>query len=209
MYYGDKSRKVRQPGALAFAAARAALAALPHIRAEGRLAGVSCLSAEFGGLAPLLALGDRIHLVGRAGLRAAAEIVSFQAGSARAMSFAPLDGLGPEGLAELAARLDRQGRLVLERAGLAVGNGWLGRVIDPLGRPLDGLGPLSIGGTELPTRRAPPDAATRARLGERIELGVRALDLFATCRRGQRLGLFAGSGRQVHPSRHAGTTSSL
>jgi flagellum-specific ATP synthase len=43
-------------------------------------------------------------------------------------------------------------------------------------------------------RAAPPAATRRARLGPRIELGVRALDLFVTCRQGQRLGLFAGSG---------------
>jgi flagellum-specific ATP synthase len=43
-------------------------------------------------------------------------------------------------------------------------------------------------------RAAPPDATLRARLGPRIDLGVRALNLFATCRQGQRLGLFAGSG---------------
>ena len=41
---------------------------------------------------------------------------------------------------------------------------------------------------------SPPEATTRARLGPRLTLGVRALDLFATCRQGQRLGLFAGSG---------------
>jgi len=43
-------------------------------------------------------------------------------------------------------------------------------------------------------RAAPPEAGTRARLGPRIDLGIRALDAFATCRRGQRLGLFAASG---------------
>jgi flagellum-specific ATP synthase len=45
-----------------------------------------------------------------------------------------------------------------------------------------------------PVRAAPPAATARARLGPRIDLGVRALNLFATCRQGQRLGLFAGSG---------------
>jgi flagellum-specific ATP synthase len=67
-------------------------------------------------------------------------------------------------------------------------------VIDPLGRPLDGRGPLPPGPVARPVRAAAPNAARRARLGPRLDLGVRALNLFATCREGQRLGLFAGSG---------------
>jgi flagellum-specific ATP synthase len=67
-------------------------------------------------------------------------------------------------------------------------------VIDPLGRPLDGRGPLAQGVVARPVRATPPAATLRARLGARIDLGVRAMNLFATCRRGQRLGLFSGSG---------------
>ncbi|HTW28794.1 MAG TPA: FliI/YscN family ATPase, partial [Acetobacteraceae bacterium] len=77
---------------------------------------------------------------------------------------------------------------------LAVSDRWLGRVIDPVGRPMDGRGPLPPGSEPRPVRAAPPDATTRARLGERLDLGVRVLNGFATCRQGQRLGLFAGSG---------------
>jgi flagellum-specific ATP synthase len=67
-------------------------------------------------------------------------------------------------------------------------------VIDPLGNPLDHAGILFGGPTPKATRVSPPEATTRDRLGPRIDLGVRALNCFATCRRGQRLGLFAGSG---------------
>jgi flagellum-specific ATP synthase len=77
---------------------------------------------------------------------------------------------------------------------LPVSSQWLGRVIDPLGQPVDGKGPLAAGEQRVPVRRAPPNAAIRARLGPRIDLGVKALNAFATCRKGQRLGLFAGSG---------------
>ena len=66
-------------------------------------------------------------------------------------------------------------------------------MVDLLGVPLDGLGSLGSG-TSRAIRADPPNAARRARLGPRVSLGVRALDLFATCRTGQRLGLFAGSG---------------
>ena len=77
---------------------------------------------------------------------------------------------------------------------LPVSNGWLGRVLDPLGRPLDGQGPLPAGPHLRRVRAAPPEATRRARLGPRLDVGVRALNCFATCRQGQRLGLFSGSG---------------
>ncbi|NEX94975.1 FliI/YscN family ATPase, partial [Caulobacter sp. 17J65-9] len=62
------------------------------------------------------------------------------------------------------------------------------------GQPVDGLGPLPTGQAAYPLRAAPPSAHARARVGERLDLGVRAMDVFTTCCRGQRLGVFAGSG---------------
>ena len=102
------------------------------------------------------------------------------------MAFDALDGLGPGSAARVCARQPH--------GVLFVADAWLGRVIDPLGRPLDRHGPLPRGPVPRPLRAAPPDATTRARLGPRVDLGVRALDCFATCRQGQRLGLFSGSG---------------
>ncbi len=106
------------------------------------------------------------------------------------MAYDALDGIGPGSPARFALNITAAG----SRAMLAPDDGWLGRVIDPLGRPLDGLGALSHGERPRPVRADPPAATTRARLGDRLDLGVTALNLFATCRAGQRLGLFAGSG---------------
>ncbi len=169
------------------AAADAAIGAIEPTMRAGRLAGLAGLSAEIAGIAGLAGIGDHVTLRADDGREVAAEIVGFRDGLARAMPFGPLDGLGP----------GRPARLAGARANgrtLAVGEGWLGRVIDPLGRPLDGRGPLPQGGAPRPVRAAPPAAASRARLGARLSLGVRVLDLFTTCRRGQRLGLFAASG---------------
>jgi flagellum-specific ATP synthase len=101
------------------------------------------------------------------------------------MPFDALDGLGP---GSAAVQANEPG------GGLAVSDGWLGRVLDPLGRPLDGHGALPPGAVPRPIRVAAPEATARARLGPRLDLGVRALNCFATCRHGQRLGLFSGSG---------------
>lgn len=158
---------------------------------QGRVAGGSGLAVEVAGLARHVAIGDRVRLRPRSGGAVPAEIVGFRGGLARAMAYGPLDGLGPGSPATV--ELAGPGSLAALGGTLPVSDGWLGRVVDPIGRPLDARGPLPPGPPR-PVRADPPDAASRARLGPRIALGVRALDGFATCRRGQRIGLFAGSG---------------
>jgi len=165
----------------------AQIAQCAPILLEGRVCGISGLAVEVAGLSGHLAIGDRIELQPRDGSPIAAEIVGFAGGVARAMTFAAADGLGPGARALL--RPDQS-----HGASLAVDAGWIGRVIDPLGRPLDQRGALPRGARPSPLRAIPPPATARARLGPRIDLGVRALNAFATCRQGQRLGLFAGSG---------------
>jgi flagellum-specific ATP synthase len=111
------------------------------------------------------------------------EVVGFRGGRTLLMPLGELHGIGP-------------GTAVHPTGspfGVAVGDGLLGRVIDGLGAPLDGLGLLE----QTTWRRAaaePPDALTRPRISERVGLGVRALDSLVPCGVGQRLGIFAGSG---------------
>ena len=154
----------------------------------GRVASISGLRVDAVGLSHLLAVGDRVRLHGQAGTEVPAEIVAFEGEVARMLTFAPAAGLGP-GCA-VTATLRAAGE---RRSGLPVADGWIGRVVDPLGMPLDGRGALPRGPAR-DTRAAPPPATLRARLGPRLDLGVRVLDAFATMREGQRMGLFAGSG---------------
>jgi flagellum-specific ATP synthase len=76
---------------------------------------------------------------------------------------------------------------------VAVGPALRGRILDGLGRPLDGS-PLPAGCVDVPVDLAPPHALERQRVLAPLTLGVRALDTLVPCGRGQRLGIFAGSG---------------
>jgi flagellum-specific ATP synthase len=71
---------------------------------------------------------------------------------------------------------------------------WKGRVIDALGRPLDGAGKLPCGGRAMPLDADPPSPLRRARVHAPISTGVRVVDLFTPLCLGQRIGVFAGSG---------------
>ncbi len=164
------------------AALRSGACAQPFV-IEGRLVSAGGLTLEIEGLAGLAARGDRLAIEDARGGTLTAEVTDIGAKRVRAVGFEALEGL----------RLGAPAQL-LGPATLAPCDAWLGRVIDPFGRPLDGFGALPRGLHPRPLRAAPPPAGLRARLGPRLDLGVRALDAFCTCRQGQRLGLFAASG---------------
>lgn len=70
---------------------------------------------------------------------------------------------------------------------------WTGRIVDAFGQPLDGL-PLMPGDSAATLKRSPPDATRRRALGSRLNTGMMVFDTFLPIARGQRIGIFAGSG---------------
>jgi flagellum-specific ATP synthase len=113
----------------------------------------------------------------------ATEVVGFRGGRTLLMPLGDLHGIGPGTIVNPTGKPFR----------VAVGEPLLGRVIDGLGNPLDGMPSPEDVSTRSTTSR-PPDAFTRPRITDRVGLGVRALDTLVPCGRGQRLGIFAGSG---------------
>ncbi len=166
-------------------ACKARLRRVQGARISGTITNLLGLVVEVEGLTGLAAVGDRLELRTRDQRLIVAEVIGFQGSALRAMAYGALDGLAHGSRAYLRDA---------EHSMLDTASSWIGRVIDPLGNPLDDKGILFGGAVGRPTRTAPPVATARARLGPRIDLGVRALNCFATCRQGQRLGLFAGSG---------------
>ncbi len=112
------------------------------------------------------------------------EVISFNQDLAQVMTFQQLEGLHPKCRVSFLA----YGTTIYPSMQ------WQGRVINGLAEPIDGAGPLAHGAIAHSLRGQPIPAHSRAKVRDRIELGVRAMDTFLTCCKGQRLGIFAGSG---------------
>lgn len=150
----------------------------------GKVAGVNGLLIEARGGLSRLAVGARAEIERRGTFPLPAEVVGFRDTKALLMPFGPVEGVAPG--ADI--------RIIGQRASVRPTKAWLGRIIDAFGNPIDGKGPLPQGPAPYPLRASPPAAHSRGRVGERLDLGVRAMDVFTTTCRGQRLGIFAGSG---------------
>jgi flagellum-specific ATP synthase len=112
-----------------------------------------------------------------------AEVVGFRNNRILLMPLGDLQGVGP------GSELVATGRDFQVPVGMAL----KGRVVDGLARPLDGLGPLNISQT-VPVHREPPDPMQRKRIKRPLSTGIRSIDGLLTMGRGQRIGIFAGSG---------------
>ena len=170
------------------------LARLPLSIRQGRVRKVSGLLIEVTGLPlPLGAAACVEHA--QAGVWIDAECIGFEDNITYLMAYDPVHGLAPGAVVcplytpvrGLQGYAMRQGI-----ATLPIGEPLLGRVVDGLGRPLDGLG----GASWSPARPAVsrPNPLKRAPVMEPLDTGVRAINALLTVGRGQRMGLFAGSG---------------
>lgn len=157
---------------------------IERVNIYGRVVGVRGLMVEIAGPIHAMSVGARIVIETGVGRAIPAEVVGFNGDNAVVMPFAGLDGVR-RGCRALIANASGQVRPAVS---------WLGRVINAMGEPIDGKGPLPQGPAPVPYRNSPPSAHSRKRVGKPLDLGVRALNTFLTCCRGQRLGIFAGSG---------------
>ncbi len=191
-----------------FDQALAALTTIPDLIIYGRVVKILGLLVEIAGFPHTLTIGARVHIE-RASVAPAqagaslhqnsnltgprpvpgrqdipCEVVGFRDNRALLLPFGPLDGIG------LGARA-----FIMDGAPeIFPSDAWLGRVINGLGEPIDGKGPLRLGTRAMPLKTAAPPAHARQRMGKKLDLGVRAMNTFlATCQ-GQRMGIFSGSG---------------
>lgn len=161
---------------------RQALSRFDPVKVNGRVVQVIGLVIESAG--PAAMIGEVCHVhYDRQRPPLPAEVVGFRNSRVLLMPLGSMEGIKP-GSEVIATRATHH---------VAVGAGLLGRVLDGMGQPIDGRGPLQAE-TRYPVNAAPPDALKRTRITEPLPLGVRALDGCLTVGKGQRVGIFAGSG---------------
>lgn len=164
-----------------FTPLRACVAQMQASHPIGRIAELTPAGFRVTGLSDHALLGDELIYDDAEGHPRRAEVSLLDRDSLRATPYASADGL-------------RIG-LPVRPAGpprVTPHDGWVGRVVDPFGQPLDDR-PLSAGAPR-PLRAAPPAAARRRAMGARMRTGFAVIDTMLPLVRGQRIGLFAGSG---------------
>lgn len=152
------------------------------MKLNGRITQIIGLVIESQG--PHVNLGELCYIHPRnLGEPIPAEVVGFRENRVLLMPIGELQGIGP-GCEVVSAHRTLK---------VSVGRQLLGRVLDGLGNPIDGKGPL-ISNTQYPLTATPPPPLTRRRISEGLGVGVRAIDSLLTLGRGQRVGIMAGSG---------------
>lgn len=130
-----------------------------------------------------VALGEICRVESQGRPRVTTQVVGFHERGVLLMPLGDLEGIHPGATV-------RPLRRALD---VRVGDGLIGRVVDGLGRPIDGLGPVGLT-TRYPLSAEPPHPLERSRIERPLGTGVRAIDGLITLGRGQRIGIMAGSG---------------
>ena len=160
-----------------------AIQSCESIKMNGKITQVIGLVIESQG--PNVSLGELCYVCSRLDNvePIPAEVVGFRGGFVLLMPIGEMQGIGP-GCEVISAQK------VLK---VKVGKQLLGRIVDGLGNPMDGKGPLSAA-QEYPLHATPPHPLSRPRITESLYVGVRAIDGAMTIGSGQRIGIMAGSG---------------
>ena len=166
----------------ALASLQAEIATLDAVRIVGRVCAVEGSILKVTGLSGKARLGDRVRVHRRTGGHLSGEVLQM---NENAVMILPDET--PQGVA-LGDRV-----ILAEASTIAPADSWIGRIVDPFGKPMDGR-PLLSGPVARELRATPPAPARRRPLGERLETGMAAFNTMLPIVRGQRIGLFAGSG---------------
>jgi flagellum-specific ATP synthase len=144
--------------------------AIDDVEVFGRVKTVQGLLIEVVGPVRELRVGGRVSIETTAGSTLQSEIIGFRDGHALCLPFGPVTGV----------RLGCKAVFQSHYGAVYPANSWQGRVINANGEPIDGKGPLPRGATPYPLRQSPLAAHDRVRVGDPLDLGVRALHTFTS-----------------------------
>jgi flagellum-specific ATP synthase len=167
--------------------AEQAIAAISTVSSQevyGRVTKVLGLLVEIAGFGNNLSIGAIVNLTPPDKPLIPCEVVGFKEGHALLMPFGTLEGVG---LGCRAVIQDHEPVITPD-------DSWLGRVINAFAQPIDGKGPLRHGGIPVPLKNKAPLPHSRQRIGRQLDLGVRGVNAFLPICKGQRMGIFSGSG---------------
>jgi flagellum-specific ATP synthase len=164
-----------------FAKYRDILENVNPIRQNGTVCQIIGLIVE--SIGPTASIGDICYIQSTDGTRHVAEVVGFRGDKTLLMPLKELYGIAP----------GNQVSTFREPFAVGVGDELMGRVLDGLGNPIDDLGEIKFKDRRS-VYAAPPNPLTRKMIADKLQLGIRSIDGLLTCGRGQRVGIFAGSG---------------
>lgn len=151
------------------------------IKQFGKVTQVVGLVIESAG--PAISIGRLCHIENHDGSRILAEVVGFRDDRLLLMPYGSVAGINPGAIVTSTS----------DQLRIAVGPALIGRVLGGLGLPLDNKGPIATSLTR-PVSSIPIPVLRRRRITEAIRTGIKAIDTMATVGKGQRMGIFAGSG---------------
>ncbi len=157
---------------------------LPTVKHMGKVLSLRGLLIECSGLESWVSIGSRCKIYKRSGETIHAEVVGFKQGVTLLMPFNEIEGIG----IGCEVEMDEDANVISPH------ESWLGRVVNALGKPVDNKGMLLKGDKPYHVKSLPPPAHERRRVNKVIDLGVKAINNFVTCCKGQRMGVFSGSG---------------
>lgn len=158
---------------------------LPSTEYRGKITAVRGLLLECSGVTSFMSIGDRCEIEQRHPHEPiTCEVVGFEQNKALLMPFSSADGV----------RLGSVVKVLGANSTLFPDESWLGRVVDAMGNPADDKGSLAQGKNAYLLKAMPPPANRRQRVAGKVDLGIRAINTFLTMVRGQRMGIFSGSG---------------
>lgn len=167
-------------------AMQSAIERIPNYHIYGKVTAVGGLVIEASGLEHIANVGSRCKVFFRASSKySLCEVIGFKQNLTILMPFSSVEGIGIGCVVEL----------IGSDPCIHPHKSWLGHVLNAFGEPVEGLEHNFItGNIAVPIRNKPPSARTRNRIGQKLDLGIRSLNSFASCCEGQRMGIFSGSG---------------